>query len=258
MGKTRSTSHHDESDVDAIVSDALTKQQVQFEKKFGRPADGFPSLPPVIRGGKQQTRRRASAGACERGCGPSPEPAIHAEREMDDIKTTIHSQSDRLFNTTRDVEQVTCAQREMEDGLDYVENQTRRNNLRIDGVAEIAAENWADTETVARKSFATALKLPEAQANAIRIERAHRTGPNSTGRPKTIVVRFETYKDRDCILQTARKEKTRGIFVNEDLSHRVMERRKQLMPKLREARSNGKIAYLVYARLIVKDRADRS
>jgi hypothetical protein len=56
---------------------------------------------------------------------------------------------------------------------------------------------------------------------------------------KTIVVRFETYNDRDCILQAARKEKPRGIFVNEDLSHRVMERRKQLMPKLREARSNG-------------------
>ncbi|KAK2171751.1 hypothetical protein NP493_1029g02009 [Ridgeia piscesae] len=125
----------------------------------------------------------------------------------------------------------------MEDGIDYVENQTRRNNLRIDGVAEIAAENGADTEAVVRKSF---------------------TGPSSTGRPKTIVVRFETYKDRDCILQAARKEKPRGIFVNEDLSHRVMERRKQLMPKLREARSNGKIAYLVYDRLVVKDRADRS
>ena len=46
--------------------------------------------------------------------------------------------------------------------------------------------------------------------------------------------------------------------MNEDLSHRVMQRRKELMPKLREARSNGKIAYLVYDRLVVKDRADRS
>ena len=123
------------------------------------------------------------------------------------MKMIIHSQSDRLSNTTRDVEQVTCAQREMEDGIDYVENQTRRNNLQIDGVAEIAAENWADTEAVVRKSFTPALKLPEAQPNAIRIEHAHRTGPNYTVRPKTIVVRFETYKDRDCILRT-RKEET--------------------------------------------------
>ena len=69
----------------------------------------------------------------------------YTQREIEEMKMIIHSQSDRLSNTTRDVEQVTCAQREMEDGIDYVENQTRRNNLRIDGVAEIAAENWADT-----------------------------------------------------------------------------------------------------------------
>ncbi|KAK2171068.1 hypothetical protein NP493_1107g00001 [Ridgeia piscesae] len=106
----------------------------------------------------------------------------YTQRELDEMKMTIHSQSDGLSNTTRDVEQVTCAQREMEHGIDYVENQTRRNNLRIDGVAEIAAENWADAEAIVRKSFTTALKLPEAQANAIRIERAHRTGPSSTGR----------------------------------------------------------------------------
>ena len=31
MGKTRSTSHHNDSDVDAIVSD-VAKQQVSFEK----------------------------------------------------------------------------------------------------------------------------------------------------------------------------------------------------------------------------------
>ncbi|KAK2180004.1 hypothetical protein NP493_462g00012 [Ridgeia piscesae] len=94
----------------------------------------------------------------------------------------------------------------MEDSIDYVENQTRMNNLRIDKVAEVAAETWADTEAVVRKTFAAALKLREEQANAIRIERAHRTGAsNSSGQPKTVVVKFESYKDRDNILQAARK-----------------------------------------------------
>ena len=45
--------------------------------------------------------------------------------------------------------------------IDYIENQTRSNNLRIDGVAEVTAEAWADTEAVVRKILATALKLPE-------------------------------------------------------------------------------------------------
>ena len=257
MGKTRSTSHNDDSDVDSIVSEALTKQQVSFEKMLDIQQKAFQAcLQAFVEANNKRVDELVRDHARE--VADIRMSLQYTQREIDEMKMTIHSQSDRLSNTIRDVEQVTCAQREMEDGIDYVENQTRRNNLRIDRVAEIAAENWADTEAVVRKSFTTALKLPEAQANAIRIECAHRTGPNSTGRPKTIVVRFETYKDRDCILQAARKEKPRGIFVNEDLSHRVMARRKQLMPKLREARSNGKIAYLVYDRLIVKDRADRS
>ena len=84
MGKTRSTSHHDDSDVDAIVSDALAKQQVSFEKMLDvQQKEGFPSLPPVIRGGQQQTRRRAGAGACERGRGPTHEPLIKKLQLLD-------------------------------------------------------------------------------------------------------------------------------------------------------------------------------
>ncbi|KAK2190063.1 hypothetical protein NP493_90g01013 [Ridgeia piscesae] len=178
----------------------------------------------------------------------------YTQKEIDEMKTTIRSQGDRLTNTTKDVERVTCAQSEMEDGMDYVENQICRNNLRIDGVAEVAAETWADTEAIVRKTFAAGMHLPEDQANTIRVERAHRTGAsNSSGRPKTVVVTFESYEDRDTILQTARKQKSCGIFANEDLSHRVNERRKELMPKLREARENGKMAYLVYDRLVVKE-----
>ena len=44
----------------------------------------------------------------------------------------------------------------MEDSIDYAENQTRMNNLRVDKVAEVAAETWADTEAVVRETFAAA------------------------------------------------------------------------------------------------------
>ena len=119
----------------------------------------------------------------------------------------------------------------------------------------MAAETWADTEAIVRKTFSAALKLPEDNAKAIRFERAHRMGvSNSSSRPKTVVLKFESYKDRDTISQAACKQKQRGTFVNKGFSHGVMERRKEPMPKLREARANGKIAYLVYDRLVIKDR----
>ena len=64
--------------------------------------------------------------------------------------------------------------------------------------AESPAETWADTEAAVRKTLATSLKLSERHVNDVRIERAHRTGgDNHSDKPKTVVVKFESYKDRD-------------------------------------------------------------
>ena len=40
--------------------------------------------------------------------------------------------------------------------MEYIKNQSRRNNIRIDGIAEVGNETWLGTETnlkEARKSF---------------------------------------------------------------------------------------------------------
>ena len=87
---------------------------------------------------------------------------------MDDIKLAVKSQSEQLSFNIRSIDAATAAQREIENGIDYVENQTRRNNLRIDGVTESPGETWADTEAAVRKTFATSLKFSERQANDIR------------------------------------------------------------------------------------------
>ena len=100
----------------------------------------------------------------------------YTQKEMDDIKLAVKSQSEQLSFNSRSIDAATGAQREIENGIDYIENQTRRNNLRIDGVTESPGETWADTEAAVRKTFATSLKFSERQANDIRIERAHRTG----------------------------------------------------------------------------------
>ena len=57
----------------------------------------------------------------------------YTQQEIDEMKNTMYTHEDRLTNINRDIERVTCTQRDLVDGVDYVENQTRRNNLRIDG-----------------------------------------------------------------------------------------------------------------------------
>ena len=102
----------------------------------------------------------------------------------------------------------------------------------------------------------TDLKMPSDHVKAIAIERAHRTGgAQNAERDRTVVVNFTHFKDRDSVLQAARANQPRGVFVNEDFSMRVVSRRKELIPEMKEARDRGKIAYLSYDRLVVKDRS---
>ena len=135
-----------------------------------------------------------------------------------------------------------------------LENQSRRNNLRIDGVKEKPGESWEETEAALRLVVKRDLKLPAGQVDNLQIERAHRTGAATAQRDRTIVVKFNSFKDRDAIIRAARTVKPRGVFVNEDYSQRVVSRRKELLPKMREARENGKIAYLSFDKLVVKDK----
>ena len=181
-----------------------------------------------------------------------------SQTELHEMKNNNKSENDRERYEHRSLQKLTADFRRMDDNIDYLENQSRRNNLRIDGVKERAEETWADTEQALRKVLETDLKMPADHVNAIAIERAHRTGgAQNAERDRTVVVKFTHFKDRDSVLQAARANRPRGVFVNEDFSMRVVSRRKELIPEMKEARDRGKIAYLSYDRLVVKDRQER-
>ena len=71
----------------------------------------------------------------------------------------------------------------IEDQLEYLENQSRRNNVKIMGVDEdLEEKTWDDTEKVVRKLIREKLNFEK----EIAIERAHRVGKRphqSTSRP---------------------------------------------------------------------------
>ena len=58
------------------------------------------------------------------------------------------------------------------DKMEYLENQSRRNNIRIDGIPEEPNETWEDTESKAKVALESKLNLPF----KVEIERTHRTG----------------------------------------------------------------------------------
>ena len=79
----------------------------------------------------------------------------------------------------------------LEQKLDYLENQSRRNNVVIYGASEEERETWEDTEErVIHIVSQTGIKLKNSD-----IERAHRVGTSGENRP--IVCKFLAYKIKE-------------------------------------------------------------
>lgn len=130
--------------------------------------------------------------------------------------------------------------------IDYLENQSGRNNVRINGIQEDRGESWDTTESKCRTFFTNTLGLPQ-----ILIERAHRTGPPQPpgGRPRPIIVRLGSFKHREAILRRAKERKPRGIFLNQDFSARMSRVRKELRPQIQDLRQKGYVAFLSYDKI---------
>ena len=136
--------------------------------------------------------------------------------------------------------------------ITYQEDYSRRNNLRFEGITESNSENWEQTQFKIKKLLHEKFDMPN-----VPIERAHRLkkipGQNNAI-PRTIVVRFNSFDDREKILRNARVLKNTNIFVNEDLSDATAKSRKEKIPLLQSARRNGKIAYFIRDKLVIRER----
>ena len=68
----------------------------------------------------------------------------------------------------------------------------------------------------------------------VEIDRCHRIGPRKTktgqnrDRPRTVVCRLNRFKDKQRILNNAKKLKNMGIYIYENFSKDTMELRKSL------------------------------
>ena len=178
----------------------------------------------------------------------------YTQAEVEDVKK-------KVANSVKDSERIQKFEDSMAETLktiDYLENQSRRCNLRIDGLKEESNESWEETEKQFREMLTNRIDMSEAEVSNIDIERIHRTGPSKSqshsGKPRQIVAKFTRFKDRELVLKKVKEVKPQGIYINEDYSPRVVAKRKELTVKMKELRSEGKTAYLSFDKLIVKDK----
>lgn len=146
--------------------------------------------------------------------------------------------------------------------LDYLENQSRRNNVIIHGIADESKESWDDTEEKATDFIRNKLGMDDTPD----IERAHRLGRFRPGHSRPVIMKLLNYKHVEMILKRARDTLKRSgnqgddlhstnYRVTRDYSARVKNIRMKLWETLDNMRKSGDISategYISYDKLIV-------
>ena len=96
-----------------------------------------------------------------------------------------------------------------------MEDRSRRNNLRFDGLAESQGESWEQPTDKIYHFMEAELDI---NCSNIIIERAHLTGRHRVGKPRAVVAKFLNYNDRSEILRNCKKLKGTKFCVYEDFS----------------------------------------
>ena len=117
----------------------------------------------------------------------------------------------------------------------------RRKNLRFYRIREEGTDE--NTKETLYNFFETELGIEDARR--IEFQRVHRVGKEKRNprKPRAIIARFLRYPDREAVLsRRSSLEDESGFGIGPDLPKQVVEMRKKLIPKMLEARKQGKRA----------------
>ena len=97
-----------------------------------------------------------------------------------------------------------------------LQDHSRRNNLRCEGIKQHENKSWEDCEN---KIYDLLENKLEMDIENVVIERAHQTGKKNKNRSQPIVAQFSFYKDKMNTLKNCRKLKntTFSIFLERQL-----------------------------------------
>ena len=135
-----------------------------------------------------------------------------------------------------------------------LEDRSWRNNLRIDGFQETPNETWKTCEEKVQEvlknnlGFATEMEIDRCH----RVKSCNQSGQHQ-GHPHTIICQLNKFKDKQQILNNAKKLRDTDIFIYEDFSKNTMDLWKTLWEKVLQYRRKNKFTCFSYRSITVRD-----
>ena len=230
-----------------MLNEMLQLQERMFKTLVDSLVSNFNSRLDTVVGTVAELKTRLNI--CQKDTKEFKQSLEFSQKDIDELKPC----KTKLAEIEDDIEDIYDSIDYHMDKLEYLENQSRRNNIRIDGILEEENESRDTTEEKVKKFLAEKLNPEE----ALHVERAHLVGRVVSGsrrRPRTIVCKLRDFKQKEKILKMTRRIKPVGLYLNEDLAKETLDKREEQRPKLEEAKRNGKVAYFELDKLILKDR----
>ena len=108
------------------------------------------------------------------------------------------------------------------------EIQSRRNNLKVYGLSVTPQDKLE--EQILHVLHDTGISITSRD-----IDRIHYIGPTSRNGTRSVIIRFQFFKDKSMVLTKKESLKQRGISISEDYPQEIQERRKLILPILFKA-----------------------
>jgi ribA/ribD-fused uncharacterized protein len=128
--------------------------------------------------------------------------------------------------------------KELKDRVIKQESQSRRDNLLIAGFPEEIWETDADVRS--KVHYILQLLGFHNSEEFIQIVRAHRKGPYIRGRERPIIVKFQSYEDRQNIFFARNGLRYSNYYINEDFPAEIEAVRRKMMPIVKAAQQMNK------------------
>lgn len=138
----------------------------------------------------------------------------------------------------------------LEKEMESLKRAKKQNNLIIFGMKEDENSNLELLQNV-KKVIKTDLgiNLEEREVNNV-----YRIGKmKSSDEPRPTLVSFINEWKKNEVMKL--KKDFKGVYITEDYTKDVLEKRKKLLPQLIEERNKGNIAYLKYDKIIIKEKS---
>lgn len=161
---------------------------------------------------------------------------------------TVNKNINQILNPfIQENEKLKAKINDQEKRLENIEREQRKRNVVIHGIKTPQGIKYFDLERIVLKFINQKLQV-EIDENAI--DSVYKINANKEDGP--IVVSLISYRIKIIILKNRSQLKNTQYYIDEDYPIHVLKQRKELIPKMKEARSQGKYAVIKYNKLIIE------